>query len=341
VSPQAAVTGWSVLSPASHGTAAHGTAAHGTAGHGEEPLPRPAGHSIGDFDIRRRLGRKGTGFFDRATGLGVIACGQAIEDSGISVGNVPSDRIGVVLGTTVGSLKSTMEFSAETLIQDRPYLVNPGLFPNTVLNCVAGQAAIWYGLKGVNATVAGGPLAMLNVLRYATRVLARGYADVLLAGVVEEFTAHAAWAAHLSGHPPAGEGAAVFVLERPEAARAAGRGVDAELLAVTTGFGRDVNGCVREVIAKAGLDSAEAGPLARAAAERQELLKLESGDCQAASGGLELAALLARQRDGQAADGALSLLTARTREGGCGAAVLRGCSRAGGYHGQRRADVPG
>jgi 3-oxoacyl-[acyl-carrier-protein] synthase II len=317
-----AVTGWSVLS----------CAGGDAAGLYDQPLPPSAGRALTGFDIRRQLGRKGTGFFDRATGLGVIACGQAIDDSGIGGGAIPSDRIGIVLGTTAGSLMSTMNFSAETLTEDRPYLVNPGLFPNTVMNCVAGQAAIWYGLTGVNATVAGGPLALLHVLSYATRMLARGYADVLLAGVVEEFTPHAAWAAHLTGRPPAGEGAAVFVLERTDAARSAGRQARAELLSVSTAFSSDLAACVRNVIARAGLDPAEAGPLARAADRRREKLTLDVGDCQAASAGLELAELLAGYRDSTQPDGPVSLISASTSEGGCGAAVLRRHGHADGHH---------
>jgi 3-oxoacyl-[acyl-carrier-protein] synthase II len=322
VTPRIGITGWSALSGA------------GTDGDGlyEPPLPRPAGYAITGFDIRRQLGRKGTGFFDRATGLGVVACGQAIEDSGIGLEATPRDRVGVVLGTTAGSLMSTMDFSAETLTQDRPYLVNPGLFPNTVMNCVAGQVAIWFGLKGVNATLAGGPLALLNVLRYAARMLALGYADVLLAGVVEEFTPHAAWAANLTGRPPAGEGAAVFVVERADAARDAGRGVHAELLAVTTGFGLDPAGCIGAVIARAGLDPGEAGPLGLAAEGRRRRLAGQVGDCRAAFAGLELAGLLAGHRDDHGAAEATWLLTARTPDGACGAAALRGCGRGGDHH---------
>ncbi|MEE3922501.1 hypothetical protein V2I01_41795 [Micromonospora sp. BRA006-A] len=69
------------------------------------------------------------------------------------------DRIGIVTGTTAGSVKSSVDYAAETFTQQPPYLVNPALFPNTVMNCAAGQSAIWYKLHGPNATVAGGPLA--------------------------------------------------------------------------------------------------------------------------------------------------------------------------------------
>lgn len=113
-----------------------------------EALPHPQGQALLDFDVRARLGRRGTSFYDRATALAVVACGDALDDSGLTVDDTTRTRIGVVLGTTVGSLKSTSDYTRETLVQDKPYLVNPVLFPNTVMNCAAGQAAIRHGLKG-------------------------------------------------------------------------------------------------------------------------------------------------------------------------------------------------
>ena len=118
-----------------------------------DQLPYPAAPAFTGFDVRALLGRKGTSFLDRATALALVACGQAIEDGGLALDEAGRARTGVALGTTVGSLRSSSEYSRETLVADRPYLVNPVLFPNTVMNCAAGQAAIRYGLRGVNSTV--------------------------------------------------------------------------------------------------------------------------------------------------------------------------------------------
>lgn len=163
-----------------------------------EPLPHPTA-AVADVDVRAELGRKGTSFLDRATVLTLVACGDALRDAGLDLDAVDLARVGVVLGTTTGSLKSTMDYCCDTLTQERPYLVNPVLFPNTVMNCAAGQTAIWFGLRGLNATVAGGPVAFLHALRYATGALRRGYADMLLTGAVEEFTPHTAWDTALTG----------------------------------------------------------------------------------------------------------------------------------------------
>src|SRR6185369_14219525 len=140
--------------------------------------------------VRDLLGRKGTSSFDRRSALAVVACGQAIEASDIRVDDTNRRRIGIVLGTSLGSLKSMNDYTQETLRYDRPYLVEPLLFPNTVMNCAAGQAAIRYGLKGINATVAGCELAFLHALRYSRNAFRCEYADALLIGAVEEFTPH-------------------------------------------------------------------------------------------------------------------------------------------------------
>jgi len=322
-----------------------------------EALPYTSAHALTDFDVRALLGRKGTSFLDRATGLALVACGQAIGHSGMVPGTWAPERTGIALGTTVGSLRSSSDYSRETLLAERPYLVNPVLFPNTVMNCAAGQAAIWYRLKGVNSTVAGGPLGFLGALRYGMNVLRRGYADAMLIGAVEEFTPHTAWAhylRHAVGLP--GEAAAVFVVERAESARAAGRTPVAELAAVRGGFhpgggeglAKRLTASMREALEDAALEpwqvdrlafseaggaadeaigtaafSGLLGPYSAARIRVREAL----GECGAAAGALQFAALLPAPRAAQ--DGRGGLLAGWTREGAFEVAVIKDISGAG------------
>lgn len=328
-------------------------------GLGPRPLPYAAAPAFAAFDVRALLGRKGTSFLDRATGLALVACGAAIEDSGVAAAACSRERIGVALGTTVGSLRSSSEYSEETLTAERPYLVNPVLFPNTVMNCAAGQAAIWYGLKGVNSTVAGGRLGFLAALRYAVNVLRRGYADAMLTGAVEEFTPHSAWAHRVLGGPGLpGEAAAVFVLERDGGDRDPARRPLAELAAVACGYhpgggpgglaGR-LAACIADVLDRAGLRAGQLGwlalsegggpddgPIAAAATARAreagpaEQIRVREvlGDCGAAAGAVQFAALLARRGE-QADSGGAGLIAGWTPEGAFGAAVVTGQADAG------------
>jgi 3-oxoacyl-[acyl-carrier-protein] synthase II len=362
-----AVTGWSVLSSAGIGApalAGHLEAAGGyhpgraVRGMYPEPLPAADGHALVDFDIRAHLGRRGTSFYDRATALAVVGCQEALREADLHVDDDNRTRVGVVLGTSVGSFKSTSDFSRETLVQDKPYLVNPVLFPNTVMNGAAGQAAIRFGLQGVNATVAGGPLAFLNAVRYATNAIKRGYADVMLTGAVEEYTPHRAWAVHHAGRAvPAGEAAAVFVLSAAGTAAAGsaesaagGRRPEAEVLGVATAYGPGgeasgaaaLEGVVRRLIRRCGVDPADVStvltgeadpadqreyePAARALGHRPRLIQVARllGECDAAGAAVALAALLTMYRRGSLHRGTPSLLTSRSADGGVAAAIVRG-----------------
>jgi 3-oxoacyl-[acyl-carrier-protein] synthase II len=309
----------------------------------DESLPSPNGHALTDFDVKAHLGRKGTSFYDRATALAVVACGEALRNAEIEVDDDSRTRIGLALGTTLGSFKSTSDFSMETLVQPKPYLVNPVLFPNTVMNCAAGQAAIRYGLRGVNATITGGPLAFLNSLRYASNAIDRGFADTMLAGAVEEFSPHRAWITELSTTESlAGEGVAVFSLSA-ERVRPVG-----EVLAVATGFGPGdaaddaLAGVVRRALRQAKVDVSEIslhaatgdneeGPLKEILAHGPKTLRAVDflGDCGAATGALALATVFELHQADPALDGQLTLLTARTSDGAVGAAIVRGWSRGG------------
>jgi 3-oxoacyl-[acyl-carrier-protein] synthase II len=304
----------------------------------DDLLPAETGHAILDFDIRKSLGRKGTSAYDRVTGLAVVSCKQALEHSALLVDETTSARIGVALGTSLGSFKSISDYSRETLVQERPYLVNPMLFPNTVMNCAAGQVAIRFGLRGVNATIAGGALAFLNAVRYAGNAIERGYVDVMLAGAVEEFTPHRAWAGHLTGATATvstGEAACVFVLTAQSDVDSGAR-----ILSATTAFGPGgraedaLAGCVSRALQRSGVDAArvatvytgetaddeqgEFGATARALGRepRRVLAKQRYGECDAASGAAALALLLAEGEPG------VSILTSRGVDGAVGAAVV-------------------
>ena len=355
------VTGWSALTSAGVGAdalakklalAEDGRVAKGTdvGDLYEEPLPGAYGHALADFSPREHLGRKGTSTYDRATGLAVVCCQEALREAGVSLEDGSRPRIGVVLGTSLGSFKSTSDYTRETLVQEKPYLVNPMQFPNTVMNCAAGQVAIRFGLRGVNTTIAGGTLGFLNVLRYASNAIDRNHADVIVAGAVEEFTPHRAWATHLTGATSVvspGEAAGMFVLARPQAPEWAGPRHRAGVLAVATGYGPGggeeaetaLAGCVHRVIAKAGADASqvstvytgeaedsdrrEYGPIVRALGHSPEriMVKRLFGECDAASGAVALGVLLAADRE--ADPGELSLLTARGADGAVGAAIVR------------------
>jgi 3-oxoacyl-[acyl-carrier-protein] synthase II len=369
-----AISGWGVLSPLGTGAAEFTEAwaerrpgLRNVAEMYAEPLPADKACAITDFNVRDHLGRKGTSFFDRSTSLSVVACGLALADSDLTVDDGNRGDVGVILGLTTGGPQATAEFIREILVSDRPHLVNPVLFPYAVMNGAAGATAVWHRLQGVNATLSGGQMAFMSVLRYARNKLRNRYAGALLAGAVEEFSPQRAWAAHQArgggqGRVPLGEGGAYFVVEPAADLRAAGRHCDAEILAVESGlYGQpgsvdDPAAGLAECIDRA-LRSADIGPdeisvvaPSLAGSPRRDTVEREGigaalggmpdtlpvkelvGETYSAAGAMQLAAVLAGHRHAPDLDGRYSLLTSVTSEGMVGAAVVRGWSRAGGDH---------
>lgn len=244
-----AITGWGIISPIGIGEEEF-TKNLFQKSPEEKPVPEHFSKSVpfnkvcrfAEFNVVDFLGSKGTRSMDRTTGMAVATVGMALQNSGIELESDDRSRVGVVLGTSTGSIKSIVDFTSETLLQERPYLVNPGLFPNTVMNCAAGQCAIWHRLKGVNATISGGRFSTLLALRYASLAIRRGHADLLLAGGVEELSEQSAWAYyHMSSAKsrqkvPVGEGCAMFVLEDTLTAKNKDRKILAEILSCEIDF---------------------------------------------------------------------------------------------------------
>lgn len=361
------ITGWSAISSIGIGRRDFADAL--TSGRsGVKPVPRADGADmpldeacfVPEFDTVAFLGPKGTRSMDRTTAMAVATAGMVLGDLGTSAADEPA-RVGIVLGTSTGSVKSITDFTRETLVQDKPYFVNPAHFPNTVMNCAAGQCAIWHKLKGVNSTVSGGLLTGLLALKYATRSMRRGYSDTVLVGAVEEFCEQLAWADyHIRPEPlrrklPLGEGCAMFLLDTPDAARARGRAPIAEVVAFEFGVfppfegGRDrqrrgLAECVRRALDAAGtrprdvwalsasgcgddaLNELEAGALddalAGARPAHHVVVSEQVGNCFSASGAFQLAALLAlAERDGGRER--VALVTSVAPDGSVGCALLR------------------
>lgn len=298
-----------------------------------------------EFNVRDELGRKGTSFFDRRTSLTIVATKRAFENTTLDADNQPTN-LGMVLGTTVGSMKSSVDYATETFTEDPPYMVNPALFPNTVMNCSAGQAAIWFGLRGINTTIAGGAPAFLSSLHYAANAFRRNQAAALLVGAVEEYTEHTTWAwrGRESTHPQS-EGAAIFVL-RPETPKNAST-AQARILSTACGFSRNgadrtasVQRLLNGVLEQAGVDATEVsvvltdlddgppvndtiiGELGGHEDIRHVRARQVAGDCQAAALPIALASLQSARATRSAVDVEVAVLLGQTAAGALSAAVI-------------------
>ena len=94
---------------------------------------------------------------------------------------------GVVLGTQFSALESIHNYDMEGL-ERGALAVNPGLFPNTVLNSPACQVSIQCSFAGPVYTVCNGLTSSLDAIGMGYNLVRTGLSSMVLAGGVDEIT---------------------------------------------------------------------------------------------------------------------------------------------------------
>jgi 3-oxoacyl-[acyl-carrier-protein] synthase II len=165
--------------------------------------------------------------FDRGSQFAILACAQAIAESGYDVASAPQS-IGIALGTGSAGAGALTEF-LKVLLLESPEAAPPFHFPNTVANAPASQVSIELKLHGPNVTITQKDPSGLNALLFASLALSSGRARAMLAGAVDEWNAVYAMGfdrvGALRGEKRAsgivqGEGGFAVLLENEEDARA-------------------------------------------------------------------------------------------------------------------------
>ncbi|MCP4265512.1 MAG: beta-ketoacyl-[acyl-carrier-protein] synthase family protein [Candidatus Brocadiaceae bacterium] len=153
---------------------------------------------ISDFDAKVYLGKKGIRHIDRTSLLVSSAAKLVMDDAKITHEIYGEDELGIVIGSTYGSIGSISSFDLEGL-EEGPTFVNPMDFPNTVLNAPASRVSIFCNATGLNSTISTGTASGLDALIYASDFLKLGRGKAVLAGGVHGLTADIFWGAYRSG----------------------------------------------------------------------------------------------------------------------------------------------
>jgi len=114
----------------------------------------------------------------------LAAAEMAMADAGLIIGEEGAERAGVIIGSAIGGL-ATIEKEKEAISQGGPRKMSPFTIPAVLANLAAGHVSIRFRAKGpINCTVtacASGACAIGD----AARIIADGYAEVMIAGGVD------------------------------------------------------------------------------------------------------------------------------------------------------------
>ena len=212
-----------------------------------ERLTVRIGAQVKGYDPDALFNRQQIALYDRFTQFTLIAARQAMQGAGLGAVSEGSARAGVVLGTAGGGV-NTWDENYRSVYEEGKNRVHPFVVPKLMNNAAASHVAIEYNLQGPGFSVATACASSNHAMGLAFQLIRGGGCDVMVTGGSEamlSFGGVKAWeglrvmskdacrpfSANRNGMVQ-GEGAAVFVFEEYEHARARG----ADILAEVVGF---------------------------------------------------------------------------------------------------------
>lgn len=251
----------------------------------------PRGDGPGDFDPDRIMEPKEQRKVDDFIVYAVAAADEALADSGWKP-ETEDERYatGVLIGSGIGGLKG-IEDAALVLHEKGPRRISPFFIPGRLINLASGHVSIRHGLKGPNHAVVTACSTGSHAIGDASRIIALGDADVMVAGGAESpisrlgvagFIACRALSTSFNDTPSRasrpydkqrdgfvmGEGAGCVVLEELEHAKARGAKIYGEVVGYgmsgdayhITAPAMDGDGayrCMQAALKRAGLQPSE------------------------------------------------------------------------------------
>ncbi|MBF0308566.1 MAG: beta-ketoacyl-ACP synthase II [Magnetococcales bacterium] len=137
-----------------------------------------------DFNVADWVVAKEVKKMDLFIQFGVAAAHMAWLDSGLEVSEERAPRMGVLIGSGIGGLVA-IQNQAMAIKEKGPRRISPFFIPMSLINLISGHVAIRYGLKGPNHAVVTACATGTHAIGDAARLIARGEADVMLAGGAE------------------------------------------------------------------------------------------------------------------------------------------------------------
>ncbi len=244
-----------------------------------------------EVDVEKYVERREAKRLDRFVHFALIGAELALQDAGLTPGDVAGERSGTSIGSGIGGLE-TWEEQSRIRFERAAMRMSPFFIPMLIANMASGHVAMRYGLTGPSSSVVTACATGSSNIGEGFGMIRRGEADIVFAGGTEApitpmgiggfavmkalstrndspETASRPFTASRDGFV-AGEGAGVLLLEEYEHAKARGARIYAEVI----GFGASADahhitapapggrGAVRAIEAalkSAGIDASEVG----------------------------------------------------------------------------------
>ena len=240
------------------------------------------GGQVRDFKADSEFNRQQISLYDRFTQFTLLAATEAIGQSGLTFTGDLAATSGVVLGTAGGGV-STWDDNYRAVYEEGKNRVHPFVVPKLMNNAAASHVSMEFNLKGPSFTVSTACASSNHAMAQAFAMVRSGMSTAMITGGSESmlcFGGVKAWeglrvmskdacrpfSANRNGMVQ-GEGAAIFVFEEYEHARARG----ADILAEVSGFAMTSDAADIVMPSKHGAGRAIAGALKDACINPEEV----------------------------------------------------------------------
>ena len=207
---------------------------------------------VKNFDPFNFLDKKEGRKLDPFVQYALVVAEEAMKNSRLDTTKINLDRAGVIWGCGIGGIKTFQDEMMAFAKGDGTPRFNPFFIPKMIIDLSAGHISIKYGFRGINFSTVSACASSTNALVDALNYIRWGKADIILSGGSEAavtesgvggFNAMKALSERNDSPQTAsrpfdkerdgfvlGEGAAAFILEELEHAKARGATIYAEVI---------------------------------------------------------------------------------------------------------------
>jgi 3-oxoacyl-[acyl-carrier-protein] synthase II len=133
------------------------------------------------FDPLRAMDRKEAKRADPYAQYAVAAAVEAMADAGLTNGGVDVDRLGVIVGSGIGGLKS-FEEQHDTFRERGASKISPFFIPMFIADIAAGIVSMRFNARGPNYATVSACSTSAHAIGDAFRTIQYGDADVMISG---------------------------------------------------------------------------------------------------------------------------------------------------------------
>jgi 3-oxoacyl-[acyl-carrier-protein] synthase II len=121
---------------------------------------------------------------DRYSQFGIYAAWSALKDSGLELDKENRDEIGVIIGSGIGGLQTTIE-QHKVLLDRGPGRLSPFMIPMLISNMASGLFSMYNNLRGPNFATCSACATANHAIGEAWRAIKMGDSPIMFAGGAE------------------------------------------------------------------------------------------------------------------------------------------------------------